>query len=90
MIRNQPADLPPADAPALSLDALGKKCPQPIIMLAERIGEVAVGQVVQVLADDPAARTDVPAWCGLKSHEYIGLNQLPHEGGWAFLIRRNY
>jgi tRNA 2-thiouridine synthesizing protein A len=90
LIRNQPAGLPPVDGPALSINALGKKCPLPIIMLAERIGEVGVGEVVQVLADDPAARTDVPAWCGLKSHDYIGSTELPDEGGWAYLIRRSY
>jgi tRNA 2-thiouridine synthesizing protein A len=76
--------------PALVIDALGRKCPLPIIMLAERIGEVAVGQVVQVLADDPAAKTDVPAWCGLKSHDFLGLTELGVDGGWAFHIRRSY
>ena len=49
-----PADAP-ASAPALTIDALGRKCPIPIIMLAERIREVPIGQVVAVLADDPAA-----------------------------------
>lgn len=85
-----PADLPDAAQPALSINALGRKCPLPIIMLAERIGEVAVGQVIVVLADDPAAKTDVPAWCGLKSHDYIGAVDLPELGGWAFSIRRSY
>jgi tRNA 2-thiouridine synthesizing protein A len=79
-----------AQAPALSIDALGRKCPIPIIMLAERIGEVAVGQSVQVLADDPAAKTDVPAWCALKSHDFLALAELPGEAGWAFLVRRGY
>lgn len=78
------------EAPALSIDALGRKCPLPIIMLAERIGEVAVGQAIQVLADDPAAKTDVPAWCALKSHDFLALAELPDEAGWAFLIRRGY
>jgi tRNA 2-thiouridine synthesizing protein A len=41
-----------------------------------------------VLADDPAARTDVPAWCSLKSHEFVLASDLPV--GWSFLIRRNY
>jgi tRNA 2-thiouridine synthesizing protein A len=85
------ADLPGAtQAPALSIDALGRKCPIPIILLAERIGEVAVGQIVQVLADDPAAKTDVPAWCGLKSHEHVASAELPGGTGWAFLVRRSY
>jgi len=79
-----------APVPALRIDALGRKCPIPIIMLAERIGEVAVGQIVQVLADDPAAKTDVPAWCGLKLHDYVGSAELAGEAGWAFLVRRSY
>jgi tRNA 2-thiouridine synthesizing protein A len=74
--------------PALTLDALGKKCPVPIIMLADRIREVPIGQIIEVLADDPAARTDVPAWCTLKSQEFAGIRDLP--AGWSFLVRRSY
>jgi len=80
----------PGHAPALRIDALGLKCPIPIIMLAERIGEVSVGHVVEVLADDPAAKADVPAWCGLKSHEFVGSAQLADVPGWALYVRRSY
>jgi len=79
---------PPAPAPALTLDALGKKCPIPIIMLAERIGEVRIGQTIEVLADDPAAKTDLPAWCALKSQEFVSETAL--SAGWSFLVRRAY
>jgi tRNA 2-thiouridine synthesizing protein A len=72
----------------LTIDALGRKCPIPIIMLAERIREVGVGQLIAVLADDPAAKTDVPAWCMIKSHEFVGAADLPV--GWEFLVRRCY
>jgi tRNA 2-thiouridine synthesizing protein A len=78
----------PAPAPVLTLDALGKKCPIPIIMLAERIGEVRVGQTIEVLADDPAAKTDLPAWCSLKSQEFVRADVLT--AGWSFLVRRSY
>jgi tRNA 2-thiouridine synthesizing protein A len=78
----------PAPAPTLVLDALGKKCPIPIIMLADRIGEVRVGQTVEVLADDPAAKTDLPAWCALKSQEFVRTT--PLQAGWSFLVRRSY
>ena len=74
--------------PALTLDALGKKCPIPIIMLADKIREVQVGQTIEVLADDPAAKTDLPAWCALKSQEFIRAADLP--AGWSFLVRRSY
>ena len=64
-------------SPVLTLDALGKKCPIPIIMLADRITEVGIGQTIAVLADDPAAKTDLPAWCALKSQEFIRADELP-------------
>lgn len=81
-------------APTLTIDALGRKCPIPVIMLAQRIGEVPVGGVIAVLADDPAARSDVPSWCGLKSHEFVEAQPLPSgsalPSGWALLVRRCY
>jgi tRNA 2-thiouridine synthesizing protein A len=83
-----PGAVPPGAMPLLSIDALGRKCPIPIIMLAERIRDVPVGGVIAVLADDPAAYTDVPAWCALKSHECVFRADLP--SGWAFGIRRGY
>ena len=81
--------VPPAPAPvaALTIDALGRKCPIPIIMLAEQIRDVPLGAVVAVLADDPAAYTDIPSWCMMKAHEFAGYQELPR-GGWALYIRR--
>ena len=73
--------------PALTIDALGRKCPIPIIMLAEQIRSVPLGAVVTVLADDPAAYTDIPSWCTMKAHEFAGHQELP-QGGWALYIRR--
>jgi tRNA 2-thiouridine synthesizing protein A len=77
-----------AERPSLTVDALGKKCPIPIIMLAGRIRDVPIGQAIEVLADDPAAKTDVPAWCALKSHEFVRTADRP--AGWSFLVRRSY
>ena len=55
----------------LTVDCLGLKCPQPIIELARRIGEVAIGELVELLADDPAAEPDVAAWCRMRQHELV-------------------
>jgi tRNA 2-thiouridine synthesizing protein A len=85
----QEAPTPLATPQALvTIDALGRKCPIPIIMLAEQIRDVPVGGVIAVLADDPAAYTDVPAWCQMKSHECVFRTDLP--SGWSFGIRRRY
>lgn len=72
-----------ADEAALVVDALGTRCPLPVIELARRIGDVEPGQVVALLADDPAARLDVPAWCAMRGHDYLGE---PEAG--TYLVRR--
>jgi tRNA 2-thiouridine synthesizing protein A len=56
----------------IEVDSRGRRCPLPIIDLAKRLPSVAVGAVVRVLADDPAAANDIPAWCRMKGHEYVG------------------
>ena len=61
-----------SETPALVIDAVGRRCPLPVIDLAKRIGEVPVGGVIEVLADDPAAATDIPAWCRMREHDYVG------------------
>ncbi|MEU1281981.1 aminotransferase class V-fold PLP-dependent enzyme [Streptomyces sp. NPDC005805] len=79
----------PAEAekePALVVDALGKRCPIPVIELAKVIGEVPVGGTVTVLSDDEAARLDIPAWCGMRGQEYAG--ERAAERGTAYTVRR--
>jgi tRNA 2-thiouridine synthesizing protein A len=83
-----PAYVPPSAAPLVTIDALGRKCPIPIIMLANQIRDVPVGAVIAVLADDPAAYSDIPAWCGLKSHDCVF--RADYATGWSFGIRRRY
>jgi cysteine desulfurase len=74
------------DAPGLVVDALGRRCPVPVIELAAHLGDVEVGQVVDVLSDDPASRVDIPVWCRMKGHEYVGST--PGEQGSAHRVRR--
>ena len=83
-----PAYVPPGAAPLVTIDALGRKCPIPIILLAQQIGDVPVGSVIAVLADDPAAYSDIPAWCGLKSHDCVF--RASYATGWSFGVLRRY
>jgi cysteine desulfurase len=70
----------------LVVDALGKRCPIPVIELAKVIGDVPVGGTVRVLSDDEAARLDIPAWCEMRGQEYVG--EEPAERGSAYVVRR--
>jgi TusA-related sulfurtransferase len=69
------------------VDARGRRCPLPILELARRIGEVAVGEQIAVEADDPAARPDVQAWCRMRGHDYVG-EQVADDGTPRYLVRR--
>ncbi|MFD9225581.1 cysteine desulfurase/sulfurtransferase TusA family protein [Streptomyces sp. NPDC060064] len=71
---------------SLVVDALGKLCPIPVIELAKVIGDVPVGGTVTVLADDEAARLDIPAWCEMRDQEYVG--ERPADRGVAYVVRR--
>jgi cysteine desulfurase len=75
-----------AHGDALVVDALGKRCPIPVIELAKVIGDVPVGGTVRVLSDDEAARLDIPAWCEMREQEYVG--EEPADTGTAYVIRR--
>jgi cysteine desulfurase len=74
------------DEDVLVVDALGKRCPIPVIELAKVIGNVPVGGTVRVLSDDEAARLDIPAWCAMRGQEYVG--EEPAAQGTAYVVRR--
>ncbi|MEZ3178434.1 aminotransferase class V-fold PLP-dependent enzyme [Streptomyces pimonensis] len=71
---------------ALVVDALGRRCPIPVIELARVIDGVPPGGTVRVLADDEAARLDIPAWCEMRGQEYVG--EEPADRGTAYVVRR--
>ncbi|MFI6567600.1 cysteine desulfurase/sulfurtransferase TusA family protein [Streptomyces sp. NPDC050534] len=81
-----PAPAATVQQDVLVVDALGKRCPIPVIELAKVIGDVPVGGLVRVLSDDEAARLDIPAWCEMREQEYVG--EEPAERGTAYLVRR--
>ena len=55
-----------------TLDCRGMRCPLPVIELAKAWPGVEVGEVVEVLADDPAAGPDLQAWARMKGQSYDG------------------
>jgi tRNA 2-thiouridine synthesizing protein A len=71
----------------VELDCRDLRCPLPIIRLANNIGDVAVGRTMGVVANDPAARADVPAWCRMREQEYVGQDTAA-DGVPRFVVRR--
>jgi len=71
----------------LEIDCTDLPCPRPIIELAKAIGDVAVGAELAVIARDPAARYDVPAWCRMRGQEYVG-EEVTETGEPLYVVRR--
>lgn len=71
----------------VELDCRDLRCPLPIIRLANNIGDIAVGQTMAVVANDPAARADVAAWCRMREQEYVGEDTAA-DGVARFVVRR--
>ena len=74
-------------ADQLELDCRGLPCPRPIIELAKAFVGLDLGGTVRLVADDPAARVDVQAWCRMRGQEYVG-SRVADDGTPTYLVRR--
>ena len=68
------------------LDATGLCCPEPVMLLHNRIRDIAVGETLQVLATDPSTERDIPKFCVFLGHELLQQDQF--EGHYRYLVRK--
>ena len=57
-----------------TIDVRGRACPIPIVELMRAIKPLAMGDEVEVSADDRAFPADVEAWCAKTGHKLVGLS----------------
>jgi len=73
--------------PAAVVDARGSACPGPLMEAKKAIGKVKVGEVLEVLSNDPGTKDDIPLWAKKVGHEYLGF--MPADGyDRIFVIRK--
>ncbi len=58
------------------LDAKGLLCPLPVLKARKRLQALETGQVLRVVADDPAAIIDVPHFCNEAGHTLVDTQDL--------------
>ncbi|GAA4584870.1 hypothetical protein GCM10023194_25900 [Planotetraspora phitsanulokensis] len=54
------------------LDGGDQRCVLLLIRLSRLMADLRTGSVVHLIATDPAAPIDLPAWCHLTGHHYLG------------------
>ncbi len=81
------SEAPVPATPAAELDARGLLCPLPVLKARKRLGALAPGAVLRLVADDPAAVVDVPHFCAEAGHAL--LSEEPGDGrARVWLIRK--
>ncbi len=68
------------------LDASGLLCPLPVLKARKRLQALSSGQVLRMLADDPAAIVDVPHYCAEAGHVLIKTED--SNAGQVYFIRK--
>ncbi len=58
-----------------ALDCTGLYCPMPIIETTDKIRELEIGQILEILSDDKGIKTDMPAWCESTGNEFLGIEE---------------
>ncbi len=53
------------------LDARHLLCPMPVIRTQQAVAGLSPGDTLEVLATDPGALHDIPAWCRIHGHEVL-------------------
>ena len=54
-----------------TMDASGLLCPEPVMMLHNKIRDIDVGNVLEVVATDPSTQRDIPKFCQFLGHELL-------------------
>lgn len=68
------------------LDALGKRCPEPIMLIRGIVRKMQEGETLAIAADDPSTTRDIPGFCRFMDHSLLKVQTqtLPYQ----YLLRK--
>jgi tRNA 2-thiouridine synthesizing protein A len=69
------------------LDAMGLRCPEPVMMVRLNIRKISAGETLLIKCDDPSTTRDIPSFCRFMEHELIAkqIDEKPY----LFVIKKN-
>ncbi|MBC8947430.1 MULTISPECIES: sulfurtransferase TusA [Xenorhabdus] len=73
--------------PDKTLDTLGLRCPEPVMMVRKAVRHMAAGQTLLIIADDPATTRDIPGFCRFMDHALIA--QETEQTPYRYLLRKS-
>ena len=72
--------------PAKTIDVRGLFCPEPVFRTKIEIERMTVGNILKVLADDPASEEDISRWVNRNGHQLLELKK--NEKDLEFTIKK--
>jgi len=72
--------------PDRRIDCTGLFCPMPIVKTREAIKQIAPGQLLEMLSDDPASEADMKSWARITGHDLVAVERL--DGVFRFFVRK--
>lgn len=69
------------------LDTVGLVCPEPVMLLHKTIRKASTGDVIMVMASDPATTRDIPNFCRHLGHELVEQTTLD-DGNYRYMIKK--
>jgi len=69
-----------------TLDALGLRCPEPVMMIRLKVRKMQQGETLTIIADDPATTRDVPSFCRFMEHSLLASQT--DKAPYVYLIRK--
>ncbi len=55
------------------IDARGRICPLPLFYTKRKIGEMEIGDELEVTADDPTVKDTIPRWSKIHGHQVLSV-----------------
>ena len=68
------------------LDCIGLYCPMPVLRTRQEMDKLTLGEILEVLADDPAAEEDIKAWAKRAGQKILKIEKTNE--GMRFLIQK--
>jgi len=69
------------------LDASGLLCPEPVMMLHNKVREMQAGALLRVVATDPSTQRDIPKFCAFLGHDLVSQRVI-NADSFEYLIRK--
>ena len=69
-----------------TLDCIGLYCPTPVLKTRQEMDKLAIGEILEVWADDPAAEEDIKAWAKHAGQKILAIERT--DEGMKFLVQK--